>query len=220
MTALEPLPAPLIVPPAQAEMYLRAMDIDIEDVYAAVAAGERAAGALDPFAPSLAPGIVCWIEVVTALRRRLAGTGKWGIDDRRGQPVCRHLESGRTLAIISGDEATGNPENPCGPQAVRRKGTATAKSLQRDEVLFPLAALIHRRPKNGALGGAWVLLYRRTTSTIHLEVSQPVGFDQQEGRFTGWSVRVILDDWRPADQEQPPLGLIPRHVDFQMPRVA
>lgn len=220
MTAPELLPAPLIIPRERAETYLRAMDIDVEDLYAAVAAGERAAHAIDGYAPSMASGIVCWIEVVASLRRRLARTGRWGIGDRWGRPVCRHLESGRTLAIISGDMATGDAKNAFGPRAVRKKGAATAESFQPGEVLFPLSELWPRRPLGAVLAGNWVFVYHRTGAAVHMEVSQPTGFDEHAGQFTGWSVRVILDDWRPGDQKQPPLGPVCRSVDLQLFRAA
>lgn len=218
MTAWEALPAPLIVPPQRAAEYLRAMDIDVEDLYAALTSGEAAA-ATDVFAPSMAPGILRWIQVVATVRRRLAESGRWGIGDRRGQPICRHLHTGRTLAIISGDVATGDPESAFGPRAVRRKGAATAESFQADEVLFPLSELRPRSRHSGALAGTWVFLYRHDGTAVHLEVSQPTGFDEREGQFTGWSVRVILDDWRSGDQLQPPLGM-GAHVDLQIVRRA
>ena len=83
---------------------------------------------------------------------------------------------------------------------VRRKGTATADSFRPDEVLFPLADLRPAARFDGALAGTWVLLYCDDGAAVRLEVSQPSGFDEDSGQFTGWMVRVLLDDWRPGDR--------------------
>lgn len=141
MTDLHALPAALIVPPEKAGPFLRTLGIDLADLYASIAAGEAAAAGLDGFAPPMASGIVRWISVVSAVRRGLAESGEWIPGERRGQPVSRHLASGRTLTVMSGDVATGNPEFAFGPHTVRRKGAATADSFQPDEVLFPLSEL-------------------------------------------------------------------------------
>lgn len=118
---------------------------------------------------------------------------------------------------MSGDVATGNPEFAFGPHTVRRKGAATADSFQPDEVLFPLSELCPVPRFDGALAGAWVFLYRADGDAVHLEVSQPTGFDQHSGQFTGWAVRVILDDWRPADRRE--RAAAPgAHLDLQLIR--
>lgn len=85
------------------------MDIEIEDLYAAITAGERATEALDHFAPPVAPGFV----------RRVS---------------CAGSSSSRS----------------CAGGSRRRDG--------------------------------------------------PSGFDEDSGQFTGWTVRVLLDDWRPGDR--------------------
>lgn len=200
MSDLEPLLTAQIVPPERSADFLRAMDIEVEDLYAAVTAGERAAVALDHFAPPMAPGFVRWVELVAELRRRLAATGRWFPDNRRGQPASRHIASRRTVTVMSGDEATGSAGSAHGPRMVRRKGTATADSFRPDEVLFPLADLRPAARFDGALAGTWVLLYCDDGAAVRLEVSQPSGFDEDSGQFTGWMVRVLLDDWRPGDR--------------------
>lgn len=204
MSHLQPLLAARIIPPERAADYLRAMDIEIEDVYAAVAAGEQAADGLDHFAPPTAPGLLRWFGVVAELRRRLAATGHWYPDDRRGQPISRHLASSRTLAVMTGDEATGSPHSAFGPHTVRRKGRATADSFRSGEALFALDELQSTRHEDGVPAGAWVLLYRDDGAAVSLEVSQPAGFDSDAGQFTGWTVRVLLGEWRPGDRQRPP----------------
>ncbi|MET9326945.1 hypothetical protein [Tsukamurella sp. NPDC003166] len=104
-----------------------------------------------------------------------------------------------------------------GPHTVRRKGRATAASFHPDEVLFPLEAVTPARWPDGALAGTWVLLYRDDGAAIRLEVSQPAGFDSDTGQFTGWTVRVLLDDWRPGDRRRPPSG-IGAGLDLQLVR--
>ncbi|CAM3710339.1 hypothetical protein ACXYTP_14780 [Tsukamurella ocularis] len=216
MSDLQPLLTAQIIPPERASDYLRAMDIEVEDLYAAVAEGVRCAEELDHFAPPTAPGLVRWIGVVAALRRRLAATERWFPDDRRGQPISRHIESRRTLAVMSGDWATGSPLSAFGPHTARRKGRATADSFRPDEVLFPLSDFGPVPQADGALSGTWVLLYRTDGEAIHLEVSQPAGFDSDAGQFTGWAVRVILDDWWPGERR--PVSGLGAAVDLQLVR--
>ena len=216
MSDLQPLLTAQIIPPERAEDYLRAMDIEIGDLYIAVAEGVLSAEGLDHFAPPTAPGLVRWVGMVAELRRRLAANGRWLPDDRCGQPISRHIESRRTLAVMSGDWATGSPYSVSGPHTVRRKGRATADSVRPDEVLFPLSDFGPVPPADGVLSGAWVLLYRTDGEAIHLEVSQPAGFDSDAGQFTGWAVRVILDDWRPGDRR--PASGLGASVDLRLVR--
>lgn len=221
MSQPQPLSNPEIVRPERAPEYLRAMDIDVEVLYAAVGRGEGAAASVDVFAPPMAAGLVRWMEIVASVRRGLAQSGDWVVGDRHGQPVSRHLRSGRTLTVISGDGATGDSESAFGPQTVRRKGAATAESFRPQEVLFPLSelgAITASERAAGAPTGNWVVLYRHDGERgTRLEVSRPTGFDVREGLYTGWSVRVILDDWRPGDRREPPLRL-GSGVDLQLIR--
>ncbi|WP_019204338.1 hypothetical protein [Tsukamurella sp. 1534] len=222
MAGHESLRAQLIIPPDRAATYLRAMDIEVSAIHRAVAAGDRAAATMsaDPYAPAFASGMSRWIAVVSTLRRSLAETGLWVPDERSNQPISRHLRSGRTLAVFSGDPATGNAENAFGPRAVHRKGAATARSLEPEEPLISLESLLPARPTaTAALTGAWVLLYRDIGGAVRLEVSQPTGFDRDEGQYTGWAVRVILDEWSPGDQAHPPL-FPALAIDFQAGGVA
>lgn len=216
MSDLQPLLTTHVIPPERAADYLRAMDIEVADLYAAIAEGERLAGMLGAYAPPTAAGYLWWAGAVGELRRRLAASGRWAPADRKGQPISRHLATRSTLAVMSGDVLTGDPQSASGPHNARAKGAATARSFRPDEALFPLEPFRHARGVDGALAGTWVMLYRKDGEAIHLEVSQPVGFDLDSGQFTGWSVRVILGDWRPGARNGPPV--LGTAIDLQLVR--
>ncbi len=206
MTQVALASGPVIVPPQYAAEYLARMDIEVADIYAAIGNGEVAAASIDGYHPRNVAGLARWIALVGCLRRRLIEGGRWRLGDGSNRPVCRHLDHDWTLAVICGDAATGDVDSFRGPQATRRKGVATARSVQEQGCLITLTELVST--SLSAVGdeppaGNWFLLYHRDVGGVRLEVSLPLGFDEVEGQFTGWAVRVIIDDWVPEGLAMP-----------------
>lgn len=197
MNQLAPLPQPLVIYPDDAAEYLERMGLHIAQVDEAIATGENASGNTSRYAPVIAAGINRWTNTVAMLRQRLAEDGDWTYTDPQNRPIAIDPTGKYQISVAGGNNATGNPDPLVVPQAARRKGRATADSVDRNQqVLFALGDLSKiDQPLSSSEHpptGAWVLLYHRAEGEIRRELSRPSGFDRQLGQFTGWDVRVIL----------------------------
>lgn len=214
--------ATIVIDSDDAAEYLQRMDIDVADVRLAIEAGDIAAGNKDSHDPVIAAGMSRWLDTVGVLRRRLA-RGSWVSSDPRNRPVSDHRELPYGLSTVGATEETGIADHASGPRAARRKGIGTAeavgstipwitvKTLRRQESVVDTAA-----PPTGN----WFLLYYRHSDGVRTEISLPRGFEG--GQFTGWVVRVILPEWRPADgaASRKPRDVGGQDVDFQVSEVA
>ena len=197
MNQLAPLPQPLVIYPDDAAEYLERMGLHIAQVDEAIATGENASGNTSRYAPVIAAGINRWTNTVAMLRQRLAEDGDWTYTDPQNRRIAIDPTGKYQISVAGGNNATGNPDPLVVPQAARRKGRATADSVDRNQqVLFALGDLSKiDQPLSSSEHpptGAWVLLYHRAEGEIRRELSRPSGFDRQLGQFTGWDVRVIL----------------------------
>ncbi|GAD85347.1 hypothetical protein [Nocardia asteroides] len=218
----QPLPSqqPTVIDPADAAAYLRQMDIDVAHIVEAIQTGEIQAANLTEHHPPTGAGLTRWIHVVGRLRYLLADTNRWEGRNHRNRPFSVWPDHSYTLSTVGGNEATGIADHPTGPMAANRKGKATAEAVHSTLPLITVEAL-----RAGAIEhvedwrsrppqGAWFLLYYRDSESIRLEVSLPLGFD--DGQFTGWKVRVILDEWRPEDVTARPNDIGGGDVDFEV----
>lgn len=218
-----PLPNPLedqiVVSPNEAESYLSQMGVRAADLYEAIAAGEVAAGNLTTHHPAIAPGMERWIHSTGHLRERLADTGLWSGSDPQNRPVSIHANGAWIIALIGGNEATGDSESATGPKAARSKGRATEEAAK----TIPLFSLDEYRASGntevGPPAGNWFVLYYRDENQVRIEVSLPAGFDGSLGQFTGWRIRVILEPWQPEDIARRPLDIGGQDVDFRVEAV-
>lgn len=197
MSQLAPLPQPLVIYPDEAAEYLERMGLRVAQIDEAIATGENASGNTSRYAPVIAAGINRWTNTVAMLRQRLTEEGDWTYTDPHNRPIAVDPTGKYQISVVGGNNATGNSDPLVVPQAARRKGRATADSVDRNQqVLFALGDLSKidqplsssERPPSGA----WVMLYHRAEGEIRRELSHPSGFDRQLGQFTGWDVRVIL----------------------------
>ena len=218
----QPAPAhsPTIIGPDRAAEYLAQMGIEVADINVAIEAGEIMAGNITTHHPITAAGLTRWIHVVGRLRELLAGSGQWSPDNPRNRPISKRNDARYTLSTVGGDEGTGIADHPTGPAAARKKGKATAEAVNGMDSLIRIETL-RPSPDNGdgtaPPNGNWFLVYHRSEGSVRLEVSLPLGFDEDEGQFTGWRVRVILPDWRPKEiNEKKPLDVGGQDVDFQI----
>ncbi|BDT97314.1 hypothetical protein [Nocardia sputorum] len=220
----QPLPFhhPIIIEPPDAPAYLAQMDIAVSDVHAAIATGEIWAGNMNGHHPVTAAGLIRWIYVVGTLRERLAGTNLWFGDDPKNRPISQRTDGAYTLSTVGGNEITGIIDHPTGPFAARRRGKATAEAVNGTAPLITIEALragnvdrdvdadLRARPPHGP----WFLVYFRDEESVRMEISLPLGFE--DGQFTGWKVRVILDEWRPERVSARPRDVGGQDVDFQV----
>ncbi len=214
--------ATIVIGPDDAAEYLRRMDINIADVHQAIEAGDIAAGNKTKHHPVTAAGMSRWLDTVGVLRSRLA-LGQWVSSDPRNRPVSEHCEQLYGLSTVGATEQTGIADHPSGPRAARRKGIGTAEAVNSTIPLITVETLRRQAPvPDGASppAGNWFLLYYRDADEVRAEISLPLGFEG--GQFTGWVVRVILPEWRPADgaAARKPLDVGGQDVEFQVSEVA
>ncbi|MFD4429728.1 hypothetical protein [Nocardia sp. NPDC058497] len=211
----------IVIGSADAAAYLSQMDIAIEHVVDAIETGEIQAANLTEHHPPTGAGLTRWIHVVGRLRHLLAGTNQWEGRNHRNRPFSIWADDSYTLSIVGGNEATGIADHPTGPLAANRKGKATSEAVNSTLPLITVETLLGGGSTDDAEGwksrpprGAWFLLYHRDSESIRLEVSLPLGFD--DGQFTGWKVRVILDEWRPEVVTARPNDIGGGDVDFEV----
>ena len=95
MSDLQPLLTAQIIPPERAEDYLRAMDIEIGDLYIAVAEGVLSAEGLDHFAPPRRRG---WCAGSAWSPSCVAGSRPPGDGSRTTAAASRSADTSRAAA--------------------------------------------------------------------------------------------------------------------------
>jgi len=208
----------LIVPPEQAESYLRRLGIPIDAVYQGAELGDLRAGDISEFEPRGAAGVTRWIGTVGGLRRSMDGFD-WKRQDTDNRPTVERTDGKVTLSVVGCNEATGDPTSVDGPRAANRRGPATIAALKDQLELITVAALIAQSSTQPVSidddppTGQWFVLYHRAELEVRLEVSKAAGIDEQgddrkTGQFTGWVVRVILNPYQPD-----PVAAVNRPLD-------
>lgn len=142
------------------------------------------------------------------MRHLLAGTNQWEGRNHRNRPFSIWADDSYTLSIVGGNEATGIAEHPTGP-VNNTLPLITVETLLGGGSTDEAEDWKSRPPQ-----GAWFLLYHRDSESIRLEVSLPPGFE--DGQFTGWKARVILDEWRPEVVTARPNDIGGGDVDFEV----
>ena len=142
------------------------MGLRVAQIDEAIATGENASGNTSRYAPVIAAGINRWTNTVAMLRQRLTEEGNWTYTDPHNRPIAVDPTGKYQISVVGGNNATGNSDPLVVPQAARRKGRATADSVDRNQqVLFALGdvskidqpLISSERPPSGA----WVMLYHR-----------------------------------------------------------
>ncbi|MBF6236295.1 hypothetical protein IU474_04275 [Nocardia otitidiscaviarum] len=223
-----PFQSPIVIEPPDAPAYLAHMGIQVSDVIEAVAAGDTWAGNMTGnHFPVTAAGLARWIYVVGTVRERLSATKLWVPNDPKNRPISQRKDGSYTLSVVGGNEVTGRIDHPGGPSAARKRGRATEEAVKNGAV--PLITVEALRALQGTTSthdsdlrkqppsGNWFLVYYRDDDAVRVEVSLPRGFDN--GQFTGWIVRVILDDWRPESGSARPRDIGGQDVNFDVVEV-
>lgn len=214
---------PTIVPPNEADAYLRGIGISSSHVDQAVEAGENSASnAASKFYPVTAAGMMRWIETVAVLRQQVASDPEWSVRDDRNRPTLVRGASGHSLSIVGGDYLTGDSDPFVSPSAARGKGNATKDAVNANPnqpVLIDLSFLEPTPrvsgPNDSPPVGNWFMLYHRAKDEILREISLPrSGF--RDGNFSGWEVRVLLEPWKIQDVEIEVPDIGGGDVDFRI----
>lgn len=145
--------------------------------------------------PKTFPGFYAWGEAVCALRDRLVPQD-WERSDGRNYPLTVHPSGNHCIAITTGDEGTGDPnETPSNrvPKGPRTADVVAVNSGQAD--LFPddpilaLASAIEHAEKDRT---TFIFLIHLDLMgrELRMELSIPVSI--VEGRIDSWQERILL----------------------------
>ncbi len=149
--------------------------------------------------PTSFPGLLFWGETVKSLRDLLAPHG-WERANEGNLPFTVNGAKTVAIAVATGDEETGNPEEtPCtksskGPHTA---GAVRVNALQLD--LFPITVLPEdlARIKGDGKRMTWILLFHRdhVTREVRCELSRPTSMSDNQ-HVDGWIERIILEPIR------------------------
>ena len=168
----------------------------------AVQAGYLARISRTPNDAPIAGGFYQWNETLRALREDLGLLG-WQRSDDQGYSTVINPDRSLSLAVSSGDEATG--QRWATPRTRRNKGPRTAEAVTGNAAqieLFPDLILVpasEERP--GRL--TRILLFNAGEGVLRAELSLPVTMDER-GHVELWKERIIL----PAQPLGPDLVLM------------
>ncbi len=141
--------------------------------------------------PRIFHGLAMWGEAVAALREQLRPLD-WIRVDVGNFPLTVNLERGLAIAVASGDEGTGNPNEPASNRS--RKGRNTVAAVESNQQQTDMFAELLPQTREEADGNdTWVLLHHTDVvrKEIRLELSRPsvIGSD---GKISAWSERIML----------------------------
>jgi len=145
--------------------------------------------------PPSFPGLLFWGETVRALRDLLAPFG-WERSNEGNLPFTVNAAQTMAIAVATGDEATGNPdETPCTRSS---KGPHTAGAVRVNAAqlnLFPIDVLPEdlARIKGNGKRMTWLLLFNRDEGSreVHSELSRPTSMSENQ-HVDGWIERIFL----------------------------
>jgi hypothetical protein len=145
--------------------------------------------------PPSFPGLLFWGETVKALRDLFAPFG-WARSNEGNLPFTVNEAQTVAIAVATGDEATGNPdETPCTKSS---KGPHTAGAVRvnaRQLDLFPITVLPEdlARIKGDGKRMTWILLFNRDEANreVRCELSRPTSMSDNQ-HVDGWIERIIL----------------------------
>lgn len=145
--------------------------------------------------PPSFPGLLAWGETVRALRDLLTPFG-WQRSNEGNLPFTINQQQTIALAVATGDEMTGNPdETPCTKSSKGPRTAGAVAANRRQLSLFPITVLPEDLARIRGNGGrmTWLLLFHRdeTGRELRCELSRPTSMSENE-RVDGWIERILL----------------------------
>lgn len=156
----------------------------------AILRGETARDNCTANDPPNSPGFYSWAGTVRALRDILVPLG-WVRNDDVNYSRVVNLELNVAIAVVTGDEATGNRD--FSPKTKYPKGPATQAAVTLNQnSLFdgPSVPEVEAETENTWI--TWMLLRKRSADTIYAELSLPSAMSK-DGQVERWESRIILE---------------------------
>jgi hypothetical protein len=188
---------PLIYEDDDAATRLATLALTVENLVAALMAGDAEARAWTEAAPPNMSGMARWGRTNEALRIGLAKKSKdWTYRNPRNLPLTINEPIGVAIVATSGDGGTGDPKwSPCTKYV---KGVAVAKAVEQNEQLALFSEVdVEVGKALGAVAATsnslrtWIYLYRVTPDGIFSELSLPESITN-DGYIDKWRERIIV----------------------------
>jgi hypothetical protein len=137
-------------------------------------------------------GLTLWAEGTRWLRDGLRGSG-WKRDNTRGLPTCVRGDDGMAIAIVRGNELTGNPDPAVLPTTQYKRGQATIDRIEENGVLpyDHLPAEYFERTGADAPPPTWLLMHHKRGGELLCELSFPTRVNSS-GFVEKWGERIVL----------------------------
>lgn len=186
----------------------------------AIREGELARASCTKNDPPSTPGFLQWARTTRRLREVLIPLG-WKRSQVGKLSTVVAPTGGFAIAVVTGDEATGNPGVT--PKTKHPRGPATAAAVEQN--LLQLSLFESPAPANDDANEipdvperlTWILLISRGADSIRCELSLP-GSIGDDGRVESWEERIIVE---PVAREPEPAKIAARDdsdasVDFEV----
>ena len=178
--------------------------------------GEAARNSCTANDPVITPGFLAWARTTRGLRELLAPAG-WQRSSEGGLETVVAPDGKLAVAVATGDEATGQPDNS--PKTKYSKGPATVAAIEQNQLsLFAdLEPVVPGPVPTDRV--TWLLLIARGVDEVRCELSLPQAIGD-DGKIESWSERIILapvgrdgePTVTPADQEPDVVVEVSRRV--------
>jgi hypothetical protein len=194
---------------------LEELGLTMDDFVAVVQAAEMERRSCSPLEPSIAPGFKAWVTAFRTLAEQLIPRG-WQRVETKGLPRLLNLESSVAIAVVGGDEATGQNSTESEPKSKTPRGARSVFLVRSNErqLVIPFAERGFRPlPPEQEEITWWLLIYSDGINTLRAELTLPVGLGEDR-RLSVWEERIILEipefyfaphDRR--DDEEPPFEM-------------
>jgi hypothetical protein len=185
-----------------------------EILHDAILRGENTRDSCTANDPPSAPGFYAWAGSVRALRDILMPKG-WKRNDDVNYSRVVNLELGVAIAVVTGDDGTGN--QAVSPRTKYPKGPATQAAVTCNQgSLFRTTVLPEPETEEQESWITWMLLRKRTGDTVFAELSLPSSMSK-DGQVESWQSRIILEPMTfdplidvDDDSGEPPIDVLVR----------
>jgi hypothetical protein len=208
---------PIITDPIDVRRRLTELGLSVEVLNKAILTGHVFWKSCTPNDPPAIPGVSFWGRVVRTLREELVEDG-WVRSDKGGFSVVVSPDKTFAIAVSTGDEATGNPDETASTKYP--KGPKTVQAVRRNNGTLFLFHELEPTPDEEAEATRQTrfLLIKRDIGAIHAELSLPK--DVENGFVVSWSERIILPeiDLDEFERAEPEGGIGDDDLDINVTR--
>lgn len=211
----EPLRAVRMFEGPSARVRLAELGLTMDDFVAVVQASEMERRSCSPLEPSVSPGFKAWATAFRILAEQLMPRG-WQRVETKGLPRLLNLDSSVAIAIVGGDEATGQTDGDSEPKSKTPRGPRSVFLVRSNErqLVIPFAEReLRPLPPEQEEITWWLLIYSDGINALRAELALPVGLGE-DSRLSVWEERIVLAipefSFAPhdhQDDEEPPFEM-------------